>query len=462
MSTGISLGCTEIRQVAPVDNTQQIDKKPVVAIPGTDVWLPWSEGLLDRATELDRPLLIYFTTPGWKEIQLNDRESLQSVLQENYVATKVNPFYRPDVVRRFSTSGWPAAVLALPDGRPYATAVDIPDENLKLYLLRQARNYAEKRQMIEAKLRSVPTISSGSNVTWTAHDVFETMTMEFDSLYGGFGTTSPKYLNAQVMLFLANYSGDRNASAMMHRSLEAILASPMNDSSKGGVYAFSYTPDWRAPGPEQDLSDQAALLRTLLVLGKEHAAHQILETMQSGFFDDDMGVFYGRRVWQDQGEWFVDPAIYTARNAAAIRACVAAFNQLGDENAMQMARRAMNYLLLHHETGDKKFYHHSNVDEGADLVVLADQPKVGLALFDLSEVDPTVPWRDRAWDIAEQLKGEWELTTTTTTTTAELLWRLGEHQAAATMLEQNADGQPSLDVCARHGIALVTMGKFGP
>ena len=93
--------------------------------------------------------------------------------------------------------------------------------------------------------------------------------------------------------------------------------------------------------------------------------------------------------------------------------------------------------------------------------MLADQPKVGLALFDLSEVDPTVPWRDRAWGIAEQLKGAWELTTTAATTTAELLWRLGEHQAAVTLLEQNADGQPSLDVCARHGIALVTMGKFG-
>ena len=151
------LGCTEVRELSPVVNTQQIDNKPVVAASETDVWLPWSERLLAQAAELDRPLLIYFTSPGWKEIQLNDRQSLRLVLQENYVATRVNPFYRPDVVHRFSTSGWPAAVLALPDGRPYAAAVDIPEDNLKLYLLRQARNYAEQRQIIEGKLRSITT-----------------------------------------------------------------------------------------------------------------------------------------------------------------------------------------------------------------------------------------------------------------------------------------------------------------
>jgi uncharacterized protein YyaL (SSP411 family) len=421
-------------------------------------WLPWSEGLFQRAADLGRPLLVYFAIPGWNEVLLHQRPSLQSIVQQKYVATRVNPFYRPDVAARFSTDGWPAFVLILPDGRPFAAAVDIPHDNLELYLLRQAKNFAQKRSVIESKLR--PPAAREPKPPLTANEVFLDTAERFDLAHGGFGDTGPKYLNAPVLRFLTSY-GSQEAVEMVQRTLDATLGSAMH-SRDGGFFSFSYSPDWRTPGPEQDLADQAVLLSTLLDQSQptSNLPVQLFEEMAAAFFDSKRGVFHGRRMRDEDGGWSVDPAIYTGRNVAAIRACLAVFGRLADERAWEMARRAMRYLLENNMTDGGWFYHHSGIPEGAQLVLADDQALAALAMLDLALLDPDAPWMDRAWRIAEGLKRQ-DATLVTdgavTPATVELLWRLGERQAARTLMRQQDRWYHSLDATADFGRALLTI-----
>ena len=273
---------------------------------------------------------------------LHQRPSLQSIVQQKYVATRVNPLYRPDVAARFSTAGWPAFVLLLPDGRPFAAAVDIPHDNLELYLLRQARNFAEKRGVIESKLK--PALAQIQAKPASADQVFRLLAAGFDSAHGGFGAPGPKHLNARVLRFLARY-GTADAATMVHRTLEATFGSAMHDAD-GGIFSFSYTRDWRTPGPEQDLDDHAALLGVMLAVQPDPspfvvAPEQLLDEIAAAFFDRERGVFHGRRMQDKNGIWSVDPAIYTGRNAVAIRACLMASRQLSDDRAWEMAQKAI-------------------------------------------------------------------------------------------------------------------------
>ena len=426
------------------------------------IWLPWSDALFSRAAELGRPVLVYFSIPGWDEVRLHRRPSLQSIVQQKYVATRVNPLYRPDVAARFSTAGWPAFVLLLPDGRPFSAAVDIPHDNLELYLLRQAQNFATKRGVIESKLKPAPAPMPPPPVS--ADKVFRVLAAGFDSAHGGFGAAGPKYLNARVLRFLTGY-GTEDSAEMVEYTLETTLGSAMHDAD-GGIFSFSYTHDWRTPGPEQDLADQAALLGVMLV-GQPSpnpfaaAAEQLFDEMAAAFFDRERGVFYGRRIRDETGHWSVDPAIYTGRNAMAVRACLMASRQLADDRGRDMARKAAEYLVHNNLGDDGLFYHHSGVLEGAELVLPEDQALAALAMLDLGALEPEAPWVDRAWRIAVVLKertGRLTAPAAVSSAAVELLWRLDERHAARSLMRKVTDWNRSLDATADYGQALLTIG----
>ena len=348
------------------------------------IWLPWSEALFSRAAELGRPVLVYFSIPGWDAVRLHRRPSLQSIVQQKYVATRVNPLYRPDVAARFSTAGWPAFVLLLSDGRPFSAAVDIPTTIWSCIYCAKPRTSPRSGASSNPNLSRVQPRCRRLRLPPTR--CFRVLARGFDSAHGGFGAAGPKYLNARVLRFLTGY-GTEDAAAMVEHTLETTLGSAMHHAD-GGIFSFSYTHDWRTPGPEQDLADQAALLGVMLV-GQPSpnpfaaAAEQLFDEMAAAFFDRERGVFYGRRIRDEYGHWSVDPAIYTGRNAMAVRACLMASRQLADDRGRDMARKATEYLLHNNLGDDGLFYHHSGVLEGAELVLAEDQALAALAMLDL-------------------------------------------------------------------------------
>ena len=311
--------------------------------------------------------------------------ALRQLVAEKFVSVQVDPFKRPDIARHYDSGGWPALVVALPDGRVFARAVDIPPANVESYLRRLRMAYEEKREVIIAKVQRAATRSKVER-PFAIDGVYHACETSFDSAYGGFGGPT-KFLEPSVLRFLLAYAearGVESARQMALASLDAVLASPLVDS--GGFRPYSYAPDWSAPASERDALDQAAMLHLLLEADQLRYAESVralLGFVEGTLFDKVEGAFRGRQVMADT--WWTDPTLYADRQAALIRACLAAAAALGDERAAQVALQAGDALINRciDNRGRVRHVCDSETEDSAGLLV--DQALAALALWELGE-----------------------------------------------------------------------------
>ena len=308
-------------------------------------WSTWDESLFARAQREDNPILVYLAAPGCEGLFPAPTPALRQLVAEKFVSVQVDPFKRPDIARRYDSGGWPALVVSLPDGRVFARAVDIPPANVESYLRRLRTAYEEKRAVLVAKVQRAATRSKVER-PFAIDGVYRACEAAFDSAHGGFGGPT-KFLETSVLRFLLTYAEARGAEParqMALASLDAVLASPLGDS--GGFRPYSYAPDWSAPASERDALDQAAMLHLLLEANQPRYAESVralLDFVEDALFDAAEGAFRGRQVMADT--WWTDPTLYADRQAALIRAYLAAAAALGDERAAQVALQAGDALV---------------------------------------------------------------------------------------------------------------------
>ncbi len=363
--------------------------QPVLAewqwVDGEVPWGAWDESLFARAQREDHPILVYLAAPGCEGLFPAPTPALRQLVAEKFVSVRVDPFKRPDIARRYDSGGWPALVVALPDGRIFARAVDIPPANVESYLRRLRTTYEEKREVIVAKVQRT-TARPKVEKPVAIDGVYRACAAAFDSAHGGFGGPT-KFLEISTLRFLLTYAEVRGAASarqMALASLDAVLASPLGDS--GGFRAYSYTPDWSAPANERDALDQAAMLHLLLEAGQSRyaeSARALLGFVEDTLFDKAEGVFRGRQVMADT--WWTDPALYADRQAALIRAYLAAAAALGDDRAAQVALQAGDVLLNRCIDGRGRVQHVCGSDSEGSAGLLVDQALVALALWELGE-----------------------------------------------------------------------------
>ena len=350
-------------------------------------WKPWAASSFEEARARDCPLLLYLASPGCEGLFADDSSALRLLVEQRFVGMRVDPLRRPDIARRYPTGGWPALIALLPDGRSFATAVDIPAENVELFLLRLWEAYAEKREVIAAKVARVARRTTREPAHFIDPErIYQTCVETFDSTYAGFGqgTKFPEIATLEFLRSYAEAKDDERARHMVERTLEALLTSPMIDARSGGIHAFSRTPDWRAPEREKDGLDQALLLQLLLARKDREAARRQLDYITTELFDPDQGAFKGRQLGIGAHDWWTDPLIYVDRHAALLRACVAAAQQLSNDDARSMARVAGEFLLSSCIDAEGAVQHICGQPDVSGL--LEDQMFAGLALLDLGEL----------------------------------------------------------------------------
>jgi len=352
-------------------------------------WKPWTAAAFQEARRRDCPVLLYLAAPGGEGLFAGGSSSLRFLAEERFVALRVDPFQRPDIARRYATGGWPALVVMDPDGRAFAAAVDIPTRNVEMFLLRLLNDYAEEREIIEAKIRrAARRREQTGGYAIDVEPVYRTIAAAFDTVYGGFGQ-GPKFVEAGTLEFLLEYHAERrdpDSWRMVEQTLDAILGSPLLDPVHGGVCAYSHTPDWQTPVREKDALDQAGLLLVLLATSArgrpDHAAaaRGLIDYVEAQLFDGRTGAFRGRQVGLEEG-WWTDPLIYADRHAVLIRACIAGVRHLQDEGAERMVRSAAAFLL-ERCIDEEGAVHHTCSGSGV-RGLLEDQVLVSQALLDL-------------------------------------------------------------------------------
>src|SRR5271156_2097398 len=104
-------------------------------------WHEWSEEAFAKAAREDKPILLDIGAVWCHWCHVMDRESyenpaLAAVVNENFIAIKVDRDERPDVDSRYQAAvqsmsgqgGWPLTAVLTPDGKPYFGGTYFPPD----------------------------------------------------------------------------------------------------------------------------------------------------------------------------------------------------------------------------------------------------------------------------------------------------------------------------------------------
>src|SRR4051812_38334555 len=291
-------------------------------------WFPWNDEAFAKARAEDKPIFlsIGYSTCHWCHVM--EHESFESaaiaaVLNEQFVAIKVDREERPDVDRVYMTfvqattgsGGWPMSVWLTPDLKPFYGGTYFPPESKWgrpgfVDILQEIGRVwkAERGKVVESadaltvRLRSMEQAAPSTDVPGLA--ALETTVQQFRSAFdprnGGFGD-APKFPRPSELLFLLREHARANApqaAEMALRTLRAMALGGMRDHVGGGFHRYSVDGSWRVPHFEKMLYDQAQLVLAFVeaaqVSGDRYFANVALDTLDYVRRDmtDAAGGFY--------------------------------------------------------------------------------------------------------------------------------------------------------------------------
>lgn len=312
-------------------------------------WYEWGDEAFERATRENKPvfLSIGYSTCHWCHNMARDSfeaEDVAELLNEHYIAVKVDREERPDVDHAYMKvcqaltghGGWPLTIIMTPEKIPFFAGTYFPREKkynlpgLKDILNGISRVWEEKREMLEEKGRGLVEVlqemekNDGekrgeieeSLLDKAVHDYMKS----YDRQYGGFGT-APKFPIPHSLTFLLRIwerNGDEEILEMVVQSLQKLRRGGIFDQLGYGFHRYSVDAKWLVPHFEKMLYDQALLAQAYVeayqatgeVLFAD-AAHAVF-TYVLGEMQDRGGAFYAAENAESEG---VEGKYYTWRRS---------------------------------------------------------------------------------------------------------------------------------------------------
>jgi hypothetical protein len=262
-------------------------------------WHEWNDEAFARAKAEDKPILLDIGAVWCHWCHVIDRESYENpaiskIINENFVAIKVDRDERPDVDSRYQSAisaisgqgGWPLTGFLLPDGKPFFGGTYFPPEDqmgrpgFRRVLLAVADSFKNKRPDLIRAADSLSDAVAQAETFTGAHGVFDagvvdsqisSLTQHFDIRNGGFGK-APKFPHCSSLdLILEQHqqlanSGDNGKQllAMAETTLEKMARGGMYDQLAGGFHRYSVDEKWLVPHFEKMSYDNSELLKNYL------------------------------------------------------------------------------------------------------------------------------------------------------------------------------------------------------
>jgi uncharacterized protein YyaL (SSP411 family) len=251
-------------------------------------WYPWGQEAFNKARSEDKPIFlsIGYSTCHWchvMERESFESEDIASVLNQSFVAIKVDREERPDIDRIYMTfvqatsggGGWPMSVWLTPELKPFFGGTYFPPDNrygrhgFRSVLEQLAEAWRTDRARIVQsgdevlnELKKQTEIGRGAAADETVlESAFYQFRRSYDSRLGGFGG-APKFPRSVAYNFLLRYfkhTGNDEAADMVFVTLREMAKGGMNDQLAGGFHRYSVDARWFVPHFEKMLYDQAQL-----------------------------------------------------------------------------------------------------------------------------------------------------------------------------------------------------------
>ena len=250
-------------------------------------WYPWGEEALERARELDRPILLSIGYSSCHWCHVMERESFEHpeiarFMNEHFVPVKVDREERPDVDAIYMEAvqgmtghgGWPLTAFCDPRGVPFYGGTYYPPEprqgmpSFQMVMEAVVQSWTTQRERIgEATGRIRSQLGAMGRVEPTeeepGREIVEAAVNGLRKLadmeHGGFGS-APKFPPASALeLLLARGEAD-----VVEVTLDSMAAGGIFDHVGGGFARYSVDDVWLVPHFEKMLYDNALLARAYL------------------------------------------------------------------------------------------------------------------------------------------------------------------------------------------------------
>jgi uncharacterized protein len=318
-------------------------------------WKEWGAEAFDLATKEDKPILLDIGAVWCHWCHVMDRESyedasLARVINEHFVAVKVDRDERPDVDSRYQAAvsaisgqgGWPLTAVLTPDGKPFFGGTYFPRDDrygrpgFERVLLTMADVWKNRRQeALESASSVFAAIEHGETFAGRAGSLsleivdklVESAVRQFDSRYGGFGS-QPKFPHPAAIDLLIDVAGRTGSEAPRQAAivtLEQMARGGVYDQLAGGFHRYSVDERWVVPHFEKMLYDNAGLLanyvrafQTFVDADAARVARDIIRWLDEIMTDRERGGFYASQdadlSLDDDGDYFT----WTRDEAAAV------------------------------------------------------------------------------------------------------------------------------------------------
>ncbi|MGH7889097.1 MAG: thioredoxin domain-containing protein, partial [Thermodesulfobacteriota bacterium] len=308
-------------------------------------WYPWCEEAFQKAKKLDRPVLLDVGAVWCHWCHVIDRESYDSVeiaeiINENFIAIKVDRDERPDIDRRYQQSvsaitsqgGWPLTAFMTPEGKVFFGGTYFPPKDtqnlpsFRTVLQRVIDYYKNNRDKVVAESERVFQALSAVNELEPTTGKLNILLIEraidsmidlFDPINGGFGTSPkfPHYGATELLLARHFETNDEEFINFIEKTLTGIAKGGIHDQIGGGFHRYSMDSRWIVPHFEKMSYDNAEYLRNYLLAylatGNEfyrETAEGIICFVTDVLSDNERGGFYGSQDADidihDDGDYF--------------------------------------------------------------------------------------------------------------------------------------------------------------
>jgi uncharacterized protein len=319
------------------------------------LWHEWGAEAFARAAGEDKPILLDIGAVWCHWCHVMDRESyedpgLAEVINQNFIAVKVDRDERPDVDTRYQAAvaaisgqnGWPLTAVLTSEGKPFFGGTYFPRDD------RYGRPGFERvlRSMVDAwKTRREEVMESAGtvveaieynenfagragNLSMSIVDKMVVSALEkFDRHHGGFGS-QPKFAHPSaidLLLDVATRTGNEAAGEAATVTLEKMARGGVYDHLGGGFHRYSVDEAWVVPHFEKMLYDNAELLKNYVHAFQSYVdpesarvAKDIIRWMDAWLTDRERGGFYASQDadidLDDDGDYFT----WTRAEAAAV------------------------------------------------------------------------------------------------------------------------------------------------
>jgi uncharacterized protein YyaL (SSP411 family) len=355
-------------------------------------WQPWSDEVFAQA-QRDGKLVLLDMEAVWchwchvmDETTYSD-PAVVKLLNERFIAVKVDQDGSPALSQRYEDWGWPATVMFDAKGRE----------------LDKERGYVEPAAMAQLlqtlidkpePIPDMPVSKPAAQALLTTQQkqvLSDRLETGYDSEHGGWGNRH-KFLQADALdyLLMKVASGDAVAAQRVRQTM--LNARAIIDPVWGGIFQYSDDGTWNSPHYEKIMSSQANAVRlyatAYALLGDKEfraAAEQVagymlthLKAPEGGFYpsqDADLSAeVKGKQFYalSDQerrklGEPRIDRNLYALEAGWGISALVALHEATGDKKWLDAALDAARWAIAQRLMPDGGWRHDSE-DKGGPFM----------------------------------------------------------------------------------------------